>query len=197
MFLCFLPCFFGKAYLFVSPQLILLLFLFFQHCLPSELSLLFIFQIFLFNKPCLLLSLQPFMLLLLLRSLSYFKGKENPLFYLQPYILMFLWFMPFFFGKACLFIIIQLSPLLLLRFQTSVFNGKCIFFSLYPCVILLLSFQPSFLMRHASYSAFSHAYSSSSSLTYSLIYSTRRASSSASIHAGSCRSCGGNCAEVG
>ena len=58
------------------------------------------------NESCLLFSLYPRVLLLLLYPSS-FKGEAKPLFYLQPCALMFLCFLPFFFGKACLFIIPQ------------------------------------------------------------------------------------------
>ena len=44
---------------------------------------------------CFLFSLQPYvMLLLLLHSLSQFKGEADPLLQLQPYALMLLYFQP-------------------------------------------------------------------------------------------------------
>ena len=87
--------------------------------------------------------------------MSCLKGEANPLFYLQPCALIFLWFLTCFFSKAYLFVRLQLS------------------------LLLFLIFQFSFSTRRASSSASSRVYSSSSD--FNLASSTRRASSSASI----------------
>ena len=93
--------------------------------------------------------LKPCMLLLLLHSPFRFKGKANPLFYLQLCALTFLRFMPCFLGKACLFVSLQMILLPLLRFQPSFFNETCLLFGLYLCVLLLLLLLSS--MRRAYY----------------------------------------------
>ena len=70
------------------------------------------------------------MLILPIRSLSYFEGEADPLFYLQLCTLMLLYFMPCFFGKVCLLILLHLILIILLSFQPSFFNKRCLFFGL-------------------------------------------------------------------
>ena len=61
-------------------------------------------------------------MLLIIHSLSHFKGEANPLSYLQLKTKLLLLFNNHFFFKVCLLVSLQLNLLRFLVFQPSLFN---------------------------------------------------------------------------